>query len=346
MEKFFAISSLVVDFYILAIFISILAFLLTCLGERFTVSPVERGRMYFIALISPPLVAGMFLFLSFMPSILHLKGSLMTCLSRVYCYIFPFIPEKSEAFYGLLTIGLSLLLFTVISLLLEGHTYMRGRRRILNNPGEDKTSLLKNFEAINRIKTRVTPVTGNTCFIMGYLSPVLVISKDMITRLSPEEIEGLLAHELAHHQRKDNILRLILNQCKNLLYIFPHTHILYEKWNKTIEMISDEMAARETGRPLDIASALIKVHRMGRLKGYSYLSAFQDKDRTALEDRVERLIFLHDRGESLKTPPSLLLPSEGGFLFSLIIMGFTLFFTLFETDPFFLHCHLARLVAS
>jgi len=347
MDKFYIVSSLVVDFYVLIILFSILSSIFVYAGERLTRSPVKRGRIYFIGLISPPLVAGIFLFLSFMPSIFNLKGPLMTCLSRVYCYIFPFIPEGSLPFYIILVIGLSLIVFTVVSSGMEGIRYMRGRRRILNMPSGDTPPILEELESIWGIKVRVVPVPMISCFIMGYLSPVLVIGENIVANLSPEELQGLLAHELAHHKRKDNLLRGILNWCRYLLYIFPNGHVFYKRWNETVELISDEMAVQDGGNPLEIASALLKIYGMGRkVRPITYGSPFYGNTGKVLEARIERLICLHEGREDLLPSPDIPVPSEGGFLFSLIILGITLFLTLFEMDPFFVHCHLEKLIAS
>src|SRR4030066_250657 len=94
-------------------------------------------------------------------------------------------------------------------------------------------------------------------FVWGYLSNIVVISAGALKTLSPDELACLLAHETSHYKRRDNILKGLLLICRNTLIVFPHVHYLFRWWREEIELIGDEAAVLRTGRPMDVASALL-----------------------------------------------------------------------------------------
>ena len=140
------------------------------------------------------------------------------------------------------------MLYSIMSLL----AYFR-RRTVINIFRDIGTEFCPNIN----IKVIDTPLMIS--FVWGYMSNFIVISTGVLKSLSPDELKCLFAHEISHYRRRDNVLKGILLLCRNTLFIFPHIHYLFRWWKEAIELIGDEAAVLSTGKPLDVASAILKM---------------------------------------------------------------------------------------
>ncbi|MDP3063553.1 MAG: M56 family metallopeptidase, partial [Chloroflexota bacterium] len=139
-------------------------------------------------------------------------------------------------------------------------------------------------------------------YTAGLRNQRMVISTGLVDTLDDEEMETVLAHELAHRIRYDNrsgwaILGLGTLMLYNPLALLELRLIAQER-----ERACDDVAAQTTGKPLALASALLKVARrtMGGTLGYhprarlspvAWLQMFGSRAvRAQIEERVTRLV--------------------------------------------------------
>jgi len=187
-------------------------------------------------------------------------------------------------------------------------------------------------------------------FVWGYLSNIVVISAGALKALSPDELACLLAHETSHYKRRDNILKGLLLICRNTLIVFPHVHYLFRWWREEIELIGDEAAVLRTGRPMDVASAILKMQMASDTDISWNIDKFAAGFNTpvnanVLTRRIERLVAIHD---SRITPVNVrlsLIPSEIGMITGLAFLFPMLFGMIYEIDPLMLHCYLEKLAS-
>jgi Zn-dependent protease with chaperone function len=99
-------------------------------------------------------------------------------------------------------------------------------------------------------------------FVWGHLRSKLVISTGLLNALTAEELSALLEHEAAHHTRRDNLLKWALTVCRYCSPVFLLTGLLYRWWGEQIEMVCDEVAARRTSAPAEVAGALVRMKRL------------------------------------------------------------------------------------
>lgn len=98
-------------------------------------------------------------------------------------------------------------------------------------------------------------------FVWGFRRSKLVLSSGLLLTLTPQELEGVLDHEVAHHARRDNLLKLMLTVCSYTSLVFPLARLI-SRWRAAeVEIICDEVAAAQTESPLEIAEALVKLRR-------------------------------------------------------------------------------------
>jgi len=375
MEKLYYISLLFLNFAILNILLSFIFFLLSLAGKFLISSPHIKSRLFFISLLSPPVISGFMIISSFAPPFfIKIPGKAMFCLNEPYCYIFSFIPTETPLFNGLLMSAILLVLIPLLYAVTGIRNYRKAHENVMRfrnkngitgasfnetslsdystkaNEDWQTRCLVENIEKVHRIKVKIIDTPYLFSFIWGYISNTLVISTGVLKNLTGGELRGLLSHELSHYKRRDNILKGILLICRNSLYIFPNVHYLFNWWKEEIELIGDEWAARLTGQPLDVASALIKMKKHAPyntgLHLPSYTTGFSLYNRNGIfTQRVERLITINDSlriPAITKTRPVF---SEVGLLAGIVFLFPALFMAIYELDPLLVHCYLERILS-
>lgn len=133
-------------------------------------------------------------------------------------------------------------------------------------------------------------------FVWGFRHSKLIVSTGLFTALTPAELTGVLAHEGAHHARRDNLVKLILTVCSHATLATPLARRMLRWRNEQVELLCDEAAAA-TSSPLDIAEALVKLRRRAPAATLATpgASGFLPDDDRGVERRVRRLVALADR---------------------------------------------------
>ncbi|MCL6472570.1 MAG: M56 family metallopeptidase [Firmicutes bacterium] len=97
-------------------------------------------------------------------------------------------------------------------------------------------------------------------FSIGHKMPIIVISQALIDSFSEEQLEIMLAHELAHIKRYDNLTGWISLILRDLLFFNPIVYPIYHMIEEEKEMACDRVALEKTGLPaVKIAGALLDV---------------------------------------------------------------------------------------
>ncbi len=111
---------------------------------------------------------------------------------------------------------------------------------------------------------RLVPADRPLAFSVAWPSAGVVLSTWMVEQLDGEELEGVIAHELAHLSRHDQATGTVAAT------LMDAWSILLSGWQRgpwlpdpDRELACDEVAARVTGRPGALASALYKVWQHG-----------------------------------------------------------------------------------
>jgi len=109
---------------------------------------------------------------------------------------------------------------------------------------------------ISRLVT--TPVT------FGLLKPIVLIPAAMLAEVSPQWIDCILAHELAHIRRRDVWINLFQRVIESLLFFHPAVWWLSDRMRLERELCCDDIAVGVTGSPADYAEALVTTARGAR----------------------------------------------------------------------------------
>ena len=90
--------------------------------------------------------------------------------------------------------------------------------------------------------------------------PIVVISEKLLSLLKKDELEAVMAHELAHIKNSDTALKALVTGYRAVLPIDPVIRLVEAAFHREREMAADETAVKATQKPLSLASALLKIY--------------------------------------------------------------------------------------
>lgn len=174
--------------------------------------------------------------------------------------------------------------------LLERGTVLWRHRRVMRALPQTRVHLessiaraaMKAGLSIARVRTvRGLPMPA---FTTGWISPRVIVAADLHERLTPDELEAVLAHEAVHLRRRDPLRLASLRALASLLFWLPVLRRLAADWEDEVEITADDEVARELALPL--ASAILKLGGNGR-DPFAATVGFQRAD--LLPRRIRRL---------------------------------------------------------
>jgi hypothetical protein len=92
----------------------------------------------------------------------------------------------------------------------------------------------------------------------------ILISPDLLEALEPEELEAILAHEVAHLESRDVPVIFTAGLLRDLVAWNPFAHIAFRRLSIDRELEADRRAAAITNNPLAVASGLLKMCELVR----------------------------------------------------------------------------------
>jgi beta-lactamase regulating signal transducer with metallopeptidase domain len=127
--------------------------------------------------------------------------------------------------------------------------------------------------------------------VMGWLRPVVLLPASAITGLAPEQLELILAHELAHIRRRDYLVNLLQTAAETLLFYHPAVWWVSHCMRMEREHCCDDLATAAAGSPVRYARALADLEevcvpeRGGRMPGFTMAATSG-----SLLSRIARLV--------------------------------------------------------
>src|SRR3989337_452812 len=212
-------------------------------------------------------------------------------------------------FLGLLN-GLPRLILSIMGSLKFANRLESARRR-----GRIYTRLqrLCDEELVKRIVV-FDDIKINNAFTIGLFKPRVYRSVSLCKRLKNEELKAVILHE-AHHMKKHDPLRLLIVAfvC-DVFFFIPLSRYLKELFISSKEKAADDAAVAASKRPLELASAMIKLLRS---KNDLILNSTAIWEHGSPAERIHRLI----NPKMDKSPDLSLLKSAVSFLIVVVLVG-------------------------
>jgi beta-lactamase regulating signal transducer with metallopeptidase domain len=122
--------------------------------------------------------------------------------------------------------------------------------------------------------------------VIGWLKPVILLPTATLSGMSPEQIEMILAHELAHIRRHDFLVNLLQAVVETLLFYHPAVWWISNTIRIERENCCDDLAVGLCGDALRYARALTQLEQIRATATVPALAA----NGGSLVDRVRRLV--------------------------------------------------------
>jgi beta-lactamase regulating signal transducer with metallopeptidase domain len=98
--------------------------------------------------------------------------------------------------------------------------------------------------------------------VIGWLRPVILLPVSVLAGLTPQMMEAILAHELAHIRRHDYLLNMLQTAIETLLFYHPAVWWVGRKIRQERENCCDDLAVTACGDALIYARALTALEQI------------------------------------------------------------------------------------
>lgn len=161
-------------------------------------------------------------------------------------------------------------------------------------------------------------------FLCGIFRPAILLPARWSHDAPTASLDAILAHELAHAVRRDQVVNLFQRLLEIALFFHPAVHWLSRSLRREREHLADAMAVRLTGDPLALAESLQSIARL-RLESPRITEAAGASlggPSTSLLPRIQELIGMTPARPRLALWPIAALPAAGLFALVALSSGF------------------------
>jgi bla regulator protein blaR1 len=124
--------------------------------------------------------------------------------------------------------------------------------------------------------------------VLGYLKPVIIVPAGMLAGLPVNQIEAIIAHELAHIKRNDYLFNIFQSIIEMIYFFHPAVWYISSVVRTERENCCDDIALTVCDGSLTYAKALVSVQELNPGKVYSAV-AFSGQKKQLL-NRIKRMI--------------------------------------------------------
>ncbi|MBL7816015.1 MAG: M56 family metallopeptidase [Saprospiraceae bacterium] len=178
--------------------------------------------------------------------------------------------------------------------LLGGISYVYYLRSRLNFPADEywlemaeslgqKAGVKKTIELVESALVR-SPL------VVGHVKPMILFPIGAINKLNPQEVEAILAHEIAHILRNDYIFNIIQSVIEALFYFHPAVWWISANIRTERENCCDDVAIALCGNSMTYAKALVSLQEMAYYGSPQMAMAFAGTHKNQLLLRVQRIL--------------------------------------------------------
>jgi beta-lactamase regulating signal transducer with metallopeptidase domain len=199
--------------------------------------------------------------------------------------------ERLEIFLPWLTLGWLLGVSAMYLRLWGGWAYMRLLERRQITPvverWQDSLERIARRLSVSRPVRLLESSLISAPSVVGWLRPVILLPTSALSGLSPQQLEAIIAHELAHIRRHDYLVNLFQTVIETLLFYHPAVWWVSRQVRIEREHACDDLAVAVCGDRLLYARALTRMERLRKTTAERLVMAANG---AGLLSRVRRLV--------------------------------------------------------
>ena len=131
--------------------------------------------------------------------------------------------------------------------------------------------------------------------VLGWVRPIVMLPVSALTGLSEDQLQSVIAHELAHIKRLDSFVNVFQICVETLLFYHPAVWWLSERVRDEREHCCDDVAVSVCGDPLEYARALTMMEQWRSAPALAMAAT-----NGSLSARICRLLGLSAAGKSVR----------------------------------------------
>lgn len=212
--------------------------------------------------------------------------------------VLPCLPTaRTLAQLGLLSVAVGLLHFGVSAYLLQRS--LRGRTSVTDPGCLIRFTRLRASMGIGSVRLSVSD-TLLTPLVIG--TREVCVPRRLFSELVEADMDAVLAHELAHVERRDGLWFPLVALVQSALWLQPLNHLVSSYIRHSAELACDDRAVELTGSPLGLARALVHVAERAAQARHAMSAPAMARQPSSLLPRVRRLTngraFLHSKARA------------------------------------------------
>jgi beta-lactamase regulating signal transducer with metallopeptidase domain len=133
---------------------------------------------------------------------------------------------------------------------------------------------------------------------IGIVRSLILLPASALMALSPEQLEAVLAHELAHVRRADYLWNLIQTMVETLFFFHPAVWWLGRRLREQRELCCDDVAVQSCADPLIYATALLCLEERRRQQLSLAMALDGHRPWSGLRVRIARILGDANGGEA------------------------------------------------
>ena len=134
----------------------------------------------------------------------------------------------------------------------------------------------------------VESALAKTPMVIGYLKPVILFPLGAVNQLTQQEVEAVLAHELAHIYRNDYLLNIIQSFIEIIFYYHPAVWWISANIRTERENCCDDIAVKICGSSITYVKALVTLEEIQPTPNLAM--SFSSGSKNQLLNRVKRIL--------------------------------------------------------
>ncbi len=193
----------------------------------------------------------------------------------------------SLVWVALAAAGLGLLRFAMSAAALSRH--LHHRTRVTEGRVVHRFETLRARTGLSALRLTESALLSSP-LVLGRREVCLPLGMSSI--LTDEDLDAVLAHELAHLERRDGIWFPLVGALQCTLWFQPLNHVVASRFRSSAELSCDDRAVELTRDPQALARALVRLAEAATVLPSSVLAPAILRKRSDLLGRVQRLAAL------------------------------------------------------
>lgn len=163
-------------------------------------------------------------------------------------------------------------LFLTIGLLRSFHHLEILSRNSHSLPKSDQQVIREVMRQLNKQTVQIRyrqSAKVDSPMLVGLLNPLLLVPPKFVSKISRNELKGVLLHEIAHYERKDSLANFIQKVVLAVFWFHPLVHLLDKMISRAREEICDNYVLGQE-KPVDYGETLLRVSMLNGANDSSF----------------------------------------------------------------------------